>query len=239
MRPPDYPQIDVPLSVEVDAYLQGLLVPADPVLSAVLANCDAAGLPPHEVSALQAQFLSLMVRITRATRVLEIGTLGGYSAICMARELPVGGRLCTIEVDALCADTAAANFGIAGLLGRVELHRGAALSVLPNLRGPFDLIFIDADKPNNPAYLQWALALSRPGTVIIGDNVVRGGAILEADPADARVQGVRQYLTQLGAASCLRSTALQTVGEKGWDGFSVSVVSGPVPSWHRAEEAAL
>ncbi len=229
MRPLDYPQIDMRVSAAVDAHLERTLLPSDPRLSAALARSAAAGLPQQEVSALQAQFLALMVRLTGATRVLEIGTLGGYSAIGMARELPAGGQLHTIENDQHCADVAAANIEAAGLRDRIVLHRGPALSVLPMLEGPFDLVFIDADKPNNPAYLQWALALSRPGSVIVGDNVVRGGAILEPHSTDARVQGVQQFLALLAATPGLRNTVLQTVGEKGWDGFSLSVVAGPIP----------
>lgn len=227
MKQPDYSPIDLTLSVEVDTYLQGLLMPSVPCFSAVLTNCDAAGLPPHEVPALQAELLSLIVHITRATRVLEISALGGYSAICMARPLPVSGQFHTIKVDGRCAEPAAAKMGIARLLGKVALHRGEAVSVLPALDRSFDLPFIDADKPNNLAYLLWALALSEPGTVVNGSGMARSGAILESHPADARVQGARQYLTQLGTASKLRNTVLQTACKTGWEGFWMSVVRPP------------
>jgi predicted O-methyltransferase YrrM len=224
MRVPDYPLADADKWARVDDYFAGLLAPEDAGLKAALAANAAAGLPAHDVSAPQGKMLSLYVRMTGAQRVLEIGTLGGYSTIWMARALPEGGRVDTIEFSAHHADVAAANLETVGVADRVVLHRGAALDVLPTLQGPFDLIFIDADKPNNPNYLTWALKLSRPGTVIIGDNVVRGGAVADPASQDPNVIGVRAFLEMIAEDPRLDATAIQTVGEKGWDGFALAVV---------------
>lgn len=224
MRTPDYPAADQPQWAAVDDYFAGLLAPPDPALDAALAANAAAGMPAHDVSALQGRMLALLVRIAGARRVLEVGTLGGYSTIWMARALPEGGRLTTLEADPRHAATARANLARAGLAGWVEVLTGRALDLLPGLAGPFDLIFIDADKPSNPAYLDHALRLSRPGTVIIGDNVVRGGAVTDAGSADPNVRGVRQFLAMIAADPRLEATAIQTVGEKGWDGFVMAVV---------------
>jgi predicted O-methyltransferase YrrM len=164
-----------------------------------------------------------------ARSILEIGTLGAYSTIWLARALPVDGRLVTLEADPKHAEVARTNISRAGLNSLVELRVGPALDTLPMLqaegRGPFDLIFIDADKPNNPAYLSWALKLSRPGTVIIGDNVVRDGAVIDSGSDDPRVQGVRRFCEPLRDTSNVTSTAIQTVGSKGWDGFSIALVT--------------
>ena len=168
--------------------------------------------------------LALFVKMAKAHRVLEIGTLGGYSTIWMARALPEGGRITTIEANPHHAETARTNIARAALTHRVDLRVGAALAVLPSLTGPFDLIFIDADKPNNPAYLDWAMKLAQPGTVIIGDNVVRGGAVVEENSADPNVNGVRAFLKMISENPRLEATAIQTVGEKGWDGFVMAVV---------------
>ena len=224
MRVPDYPSADAERWAAVDDYFATLLAPSDSILDAALADNAAAGLPVHDVSALQGKMLALFVRMTGARRVLEIGTLGGYSTIWMARALPEGGSLLTIEADPRHAAVARHNIERAGLGSRVDLRCGAALDVLPSLSGPFDLVFIDADKPNNPGYLRWALALSRPGTVIIGDNVVRGGAVTDPSSCDPSVQGVRAFLTSMAAAPRLSATAIQTVGEKGWDGFALAIV---------------
>lgn len=224
MRVPDYPSADASQWARVDDYFAARLAPSDAGLDRALAANAAAGLPAHDVSAAQGKMLALFVRMIGARRVLEIGTLGGYSTIWMAQALPEGGQVETIEFSARHADVAAANLEAAGVADRVVLHRGAALAVLPTLQGPFDLIFIDADKPNNPNYLQHALALSRPGTVIIGDNVVRGGAVVDADSQDPNVIGVRTFLDMIAENPRLDATAIQTVGEKGWDGFALAVV---------------
>lgn len=226
MRTPDYPHADTPSWAAVDDYFAGLLAAQDAALGQALARNAVAGLPAHDVSALQGKFLALLVRLTGARRVLEIGTLGGYSTIWMARALPPGGCVTSIELDPQRADVAMENCRAAGCSDRVDLRLGAAVEVLPTLEAPFDLIFIDADKPNNPQYLDWALKLARPGSVIVADNVVRGGAVVDAGSADASVVGVRRFAQMLAADQRLDSTALQTVGEKGWDGFTLSIVKG-------------
>ena len=212
----------------VDNYLVTALIPTDPLLSQVLANNQHAGLPAIDVAANQGQFLALLVRMTGAKRILEIGTLGGYSTIWMARELPVDGELLTLEADAHHAAVARENLRLAGVNDRVAVLEGPALTSLEKLgdRPPFDLIFIDADKPNNPGYLRWALRYSRPGTVIVGDNVVRDGEVTNPDSEDDRVQGVRAFIDMMGSAPRLTVTALQTVGSKGWDGFTLAWVNG-------------
>lgn len=211
----------------VDNYLVETLIPNDPLLSQVLENNQRAGLPAIDVAANQGQFLALLVRMTGAKRILEIGTLGGYSTIWMARELPVDGELLTLEADAHHAAVARENFRLAGVDDRVAVLEGPALASLEKLgdRPPFDLIFIDADKPNNPNYLRWALRYSRPGTVIVGDNVVRDGEVTNPDSADDRVQGVREFIAMMGSDPRLTVTALQTVGSKGWDGFTLAWVN--------------
>ena len=211
----------------VDNYLVTALIPTDPLLSQVLANNQHAGLPAIDVAANQGQFLALLVRMTGAKRILEIGTLGGYSTIWMARELPVDGELLTLEADAHHAAVARENLRLAGVNDRVAVLEGPALTSLEKLgdRPPFDLIFIDADKPNNPGYLRWALRYSRPGTVIVGDNVVRDGEVTNPDSEDDRVQGVRAFIDMMGSDPRLTVTALQTVGSKGWDGFTLAWVN--------------
>jgi predicted O-methyltransferase YrrM len=212
----------------VDSYLVEKLVPSDPVLTATLQRNRAAGLPPHDVSAAQGKFLHLVTKMAGARRVLEIGTLGAYSTIWLARALPQGGRVVTLESDPHHAETARRNIEYAGLVSVVDLRVGAALGTLPTVQAdglnPFDLIFIDADKPNNPAYLEWALKLSRPGTVVIADNVVRDGAVVDATSSDAGIQGVRSFINMLAADARVSATALQTVGSKGWDGFVLALV---------------
>ncbi|HAT1622380.1 TPA: O-methyltransferase [Raoultella planticola] len=212
----------------VDSYLIDALIPHDPLLSQVLANNQRAGLPAFDVAANQGQFLALLVRMVRALRVLEIGTLGGYSTIWMARELPEDGELLTLEADPHHAAVARENLRLAGVDDRVVLREGPALETLESLgdRPPFDLIFIDADKPSNPDYLRWALRYSRPGTLIIGDNVVREGEVTHPHSADERVQGVRRFIEMMGSDPRLTVTALQTVGSKGWDGFTLAWVNG-------------
>ncbi|HHT5686466.1 TPA: O-methyltransferase [Raoultella ornithinolytica] len=204
------------------------LIPQDPLLSQVLANNQRAGLPAFDVAANQGQFLALLVRMVRAQRVLEIGTLGGYSTIWMARELPEDGELLTLEADPRHAAVARENLRLAGVDKQVTLREGPALQTLESLgdRPPFDLIFIDADKPSNPDYLRWALRYSRPGTLIIGDNVVRDGEVVNPRSEDDRVQGVRRFIEMMARDPRLTVTALQTVGSKGWDGFTLAWVNG-------------
>jgi predicted O-methyltransferase YrrM len=205
---------------EVDRYLAGLLVPSDAALEAAL----AAGVPAHEVSPPQGKLLELLARISGARSILELGTLAGYSSIWLARALPPGGRLTTLEVDAGRAALARANIERAGLGAVVEVLVGPALETLPTLEGPFDLVFIDADKANNAEYLAWAIRLSRPGTVIVADNVVRAGTVADAESDDPSVVGVRRFYERLAAEPRLSATAIQTVGSKGWDGFALAVV---------------
>lgn len=213
----------------MDEYLCGELLPADPVLDEVLAASDKAGLPAIAVSPAQGRMLHLFALMTGARRILEIGTLGGYSTIWLARALPADGRLVTLEFDPHHAEVAKANFARAGLADRIDLRVGKAIDSLPVLEaekaGPFDFIFIDADKPSNPDYLRWSLKLSRPGTIIVVDNVVRGGRVLDAASADANVTGVRRFLADVGANPGLTATAVQTVGAKGYDGFALLRVS--------------
>ncbi|HVY41684.1 MAG TPA: O-methyltransferase [Hyphomicrobiaceae bacterium] len=214
---------------DVDDYIgTHLLADADPIFEQVLRANAAGGLPAIDVSPAQGKFLSLMVMISGARRVLEIGTLGGYSTIWMARALPPDGRLISLEYSEQHAEVAKDNFARAGLLDRTEVRIGPALETLPKLAqegaGPFDLVFIDADKPNNANYLQWALKLSRPGTVIVLDNVVRDGRVVDGKSADSGVKGTRAAFEYLRREPRIAATALQTVGLKGWDGFVLGVV---------------
>ena len=217
----------------VDAYIGELLLPADPALEAALQSGSDAGLPPIAVTPTQGKLLQMLARLQDARTILELGTLGGYSTIWLARALAPGGRLITIEAEPSYAQVARANIARAGLADRTELIVGPGLEVLPRLAaagaGPFDLIFIDADKKNNPGYFEWSLELSRPGTLIVADNVVRDGAILDPDaydPAlgDQGVQGVRRFFEMLAAEPRVSATAIQTVGAKGYDGFALAVV---------------
>ena len=214
----------------VDSYFGDLLIARDEKLDAALAANQKAGLPAIDVSRLQGKFLELLVRISGARRILEIGTLGGYSTIWLARGLPEGGRIVTLEFDPHHAEVARANLEHAGVLDRVDLRVGRAIDTLPKLENtadsPFDLIFIDADKESYPEYLDWALRLSRVGTVIVADNVVREGKVVEADCDDERVQGVRRFTERLAAEPRLNATVLQNVGTKGYDGLALAVVVG-------------
>ena len=216
------------LWTEVDRYFCDLLSPADEKLDAALAANRQAGLPAIDVSRLQGKFPDLLVRVSGARRILEIGLLGGYSTIWMARALPEGGRIVSLEVNPRHAEVARANLLNAGVLDRVDIRVGRAIDTLPILEasgaGPFDLIFIDADKPSNADYLAWALKLSRPGTLIVTDNVVRDGKVVQAKSADADVQGVRRFTEMMAAEPRLSATVLQTVGVKGYDGFALAVV---------------
>lgn len=212
----------------VDDYLDDLLLPADPTMQSVLQACTAAGLPPISVSPSQGKLLNLLALGQRASRILEIGTLGGYSAIWLARALPPGGRLITLEAEPAHAHVARANLERAGLAAVADVRLGRAQDTLPQLVDagvePFDLVFIDADKPGYPAYLDWSLKLSRPGTMIIADNIVRDGAVADAASQDASVQGVRRFLELMSADRRITSTAIQTVGSKGYDGFALAIV---------------
>jgi predicted O-methyltransferase YrrM len=212
-----------PIWTTVDSYLESKLLPDDPVLTACLEASRAAGLPEIQVSPVQGRFLQLVAEVAGARNILEIGTLGGYSAICLARALPVDGKMITLEIDPKHAEVARANLERAGLGSKVEIRLGPALETLPKLesehRGPFDLIFLDADRTNNRAYLAWALRLSHPGTVIVVDNVVRHGEVADPTSQDPRIVGVRELIDAVSAESRLRATALQTVGRKSYDGF--------------------
>ena len=214
----------------VDSYFGDLLIARDEKLDTALAANQKAGLPAIDVSRLQGKFLELLVRISGARRILEIGTLGGYSTIWLARGLPEGGRIVTLEFDPHHAEVACANLEHAGVLDRVDLRVGRAIDTLPKLENtadsPFDLIFIDADKESYPEYLDWTLRLSRVGTVIVADNVVRDGRVVEADCDDERVQGVRRFTERLAAEPRLNATVLQNVGTKGYDGLALAVVVG-------------
>lgn len=220
--------MDEALWGRVDEYIVDKLVGEDAALSAALVANAAAGLPAMDVSAAQGKFLNLMIRITGARRVLELGTLGGYSTIWMAKALPADGRLVTLEYDPKHAQVARQNIDASGIGDRVTIQVGAAVDTLPVVAAqnpePFDFIFIDADKPSNPIYLDWAVKLSRPGTVIILDNVIREGKVLDAANTDLRVVGTRAAYDIVGNHPRLSATALQTVGAKGWDGFAIMVV---------------
>ena len=212
----------------VDDYIVDKLVEEDAVLSDALTANAAAGLRPIDVSAAQGKFLHLLVRMSGARRVLEVGTLGGYSTIWMAKTLPADGSIVTLEYEPHHADVARKNIERAGLSDRVTVRVGAAADTLPVLAAekpePFDFVFIDADKPSNTIYLDWAVKLSRPGTVIVLDNVVRDGQLVNGESRDANVLGSRGAFDLIAANSRLSATALQTVGAKGYDGFAVMIV---------------
>jgi predicted O-methyltransferase YrrM len=208
---------------DVDDHFTALLAPADEILTAALRDSDAAGLPPINVAPNQGKLLRLLAEIQGARRILEIGTLGGYSTIWLGRALPADGRLITLEYDPRHAEVARANLARAGLDEIAEVRVGPALESLPKLADenpePFDLVFIDADKVNNPHYVEWAVRLTRPGSVIVLDNVVRGGKVVDARSADANVKGARAGFDFVKTHPHLEATSLQTVGLKGWDGF--------------------
>lgn len=212
----------------VDNYIEDLLVPADQVLNQVLDTNLRAGLPAINVSPSQGKFLQILARSIRAKRILEVGTLGGYSTVWLARALPEGGRLITLEIDPNYAEVAKENVKQAGLSDIVDVRLGKAIELLPVLESeqnePFDFIFIDADKQNNPAYFQWALKLSQPGSLIIVDNVIRAGAVTDEDSADPQVQGVRSLNALMSKESRIVVTEIQTVGSKGYDGFAIALV---------------
>jgi len=216
----------------VDRYFNDLLIGPDEALDAALRDSAAAGLPNISVSANQGKLLHLLALVRGARHILEIGTLGGYSTIWLARALPRDGHLITLEADEKHANVARKNIERAGLGDRVELVLGRALETLPGIeanparqkRGPFDLVFIDADKTNTAEYFQWSLKLSRRGGLIITDNVVRSGGVIDPDSADASVQGVRRFNAMLAAEKRVTATAIQTVGSKGYDGFAIALV---------------
>jgi predicted O-methyltransferase YrrM len=212
----------------VDQYLSDLLQLSDSALEAALTASAAAGLPPISVTPTQGKLLHLLARTQQSRNILEIGTLGGYSTIWLARALPAGGRLITLESDPKHAEVARANIARAGLADVVELRTGRALETLPQIAveggGPFDLIFIDADKPATADYFAWALKLSRPGSLIIVDNVVRKGALVDAASEDPNVRGMRRFCEALAAEKRVSATVLQTVGSKGHDGLAIVLV---------------
>jgi predicted O-methyltransferase YrrM len=214
---------------DVDDYLDTVFSLRDEALQSGLARAEAAGLPAIQVTAAQGKFLHLLARMISARRILEIGTLGGYSTTWLARALPAGGQLVTLEVSPENADVARTNIAEAGLDEVVQIRIGAALDSLPEIESqqlaPFDLVFIDADKPNNPEYVRWALRLTRPGSVIVLDNVVRDGQVIDPN-GDPAVQGTRAALDLLGSDPRIDATAIQTVGNKGYDGFAIGLVVG-------------
>jgi predicted O-methyltransferase YrrM len=208
----------------VDQYFEGMLLPDDPVLEAAVKASVEAKLPPIAVSAVQGKLLHLIARAINARKILEIGTLGGYSTIWLGRALPAGGKLTTLELDPKHAAVARSNLARAGLSEKVELLLGPAIETLPQLTGPFDLFFIDADKPSNPDYFTWAMKLARPGSMIIVDNVVRKGAVVDANSADEDVRGVRRCVELMSKEPRFSATVLQSVGTKGYDGLVMGVV---------------
>jgi predicted O-methyltransferase YrrM len=213
----------------VDRLITDLLVPADPGLDTALTDSAAAGLPAISVSPNQGKLLHLLARSQGARSILEIGTLGGYSTIWLARALTEGGRLVTLEAEPRHAEVARSNIARVGLAGIVDIRLGRALETLPQLvaegLGPFDFVFIDADKVGTADYFAWSLKLTRPGSLIIVDNVVRKGAVINADSDDSNVQGVRRFYEMLAAEPRVSATAIQTVGSKGYDGFAIAVVN--------------
>ncbi|MGW4434830.1 O-methyltransferase [Streptomyces sp. NPDC004596] len=215
---------------DVDFYFSSHLAPEDDALQAALRDSEVAGLPHISVTATQGKFLQLLAEIQGARTILEIGTLGGYSTIWLARALPADGRLISLEYSAKHADVATRNIARAGLERIAEVRVGPALESLPKLAdenpAPFDLVFIDADKPNNPHYVEWALRLSRTGSLIVLDNVVRGGRVVDADSREPDIVGTREAIELIAAHPRLSGTAVQTVGSKGYDGFAVARVLG-------------
>ncbi|WP_300537618.1 O-methyltransferase [Sphingosinicella sp.] len=216
-------------SAEVDAWIADRLIGGDPALDKALARNAAEGLPAIDVSAAQGKLLHVLARSIGAWRILEVGTLGGYSTIWLARALPDHGVLVMLEIDPHHAEVARANLDAAGIGDKVEIRVGPAVETLSRMEteseGPFDLVFIDADKPNNVAYLKAALALARPGALIIVDNVVREGRVTDASSTDAAILGTRALFDVVAAEPRLTATAIQTVGAKGWDGFMIAVVN--------------
>ncbi|MGG1441539.1 O-methyltransferase [Brevibacillus laterosporus] len=213
---------------EVDQYFNSMLLPSDPILNEVLQANAKAGMPAIDVAPNQGKLLYLLAKIRGAKKILEIGTLGGYSSIWLARALPQDGQLISLEYEQSFAHIAEENVKKAGLAEKVSILVGPALETLPTLQEKgmtgFDMIFIDADKQNNPHYLQWALKLCNPGAIILGDNVVRDGEVIHPESEDDRIQGIRQFIDLLSSEPRIESTAIQTVGSKGYDGFVLGVV---------------
>lgn len=208
----------------VDEYVNGLLVQEDDALHEAAQASEAAGLPPIAVSPAHGKLLYLLARVQRATRILEIGTLGGYSTTWLARGLAPNGRVTTLELHPKHADVARSNLERAGVSDRVEIHVGRAIDTLPKLAPPFDLVFIDADKPSTPSYFEWALRLSRPGTLILVDNVVRRGALADPDTDDESARAMQRLNELVAAEPRVSATLIQTVGVKGYDGFMIALV---------------
>ena len=211
----------------VDDYIDSLFEPPDAALEEALRASDAAGLPQIQITANQGHCLQILARLTGARRILEIGTLGGYSTIWLARALAPGGRLTTLEVSPKHAEVARANLARAGVAEVVDVRVGAALDTLPQLEGPFDFTFIDADKVNTAEYFAWAVRLSRPGSVIVVDNVVREGTLADAASNDANVQAMRRFLEAAAKEPRATMTVLQTVGRKKYDGFAIALCTTP------------
>lgn len=215
---------------EVDQYFNSMLLPSDPILEGVLQANANAGMPAIDVAPNQGKFLYLLAKIRGAKKILEIGTLGGYSSIWLARALPEDGQLISLEYEQAFAQVAKENIKKAGLAEKVTILVGPALDTLPTLQEKgltgFDMIFIDADQQNNPHYLQWAIKLCNPGAIILGDNVVRNGEVIDPENGDDRIQGIRQFFDLLAAEPRIEATAIQTMGSKGYDGFALGVVKG-------------
>lgn len=220
--------MDNPNFGQVDQYISDLLLPPDPILDDTIKSIENAGLPPISVSANQGRLLQILVLLTKANRILELGTLGGYSTICMARAIPEQGRLISLELDPHCAEVAQTNINRAGLDAKVEIRVGKALDILPGIleanEGPFDLVFIDADKPPYAEYFDYAVKLSRPGTLIICDNVIREGKVLDPSCEDELVQGVQRFNKALAKDQRVAATIFQTIGAKEHDGMALAVV---------------
>ena len=216
--------------IDVEDWISELLVRPDDALVAARSTSDAEGLPAIEVPPTTGKLLHLLARIRGAREILEIGTLGGYSTIWLARALPAGGRLVSLELDDHNAEVAQRNVVAAGLGERVEIRVGPALETLERMvadgEGPFDLVFIDADKANNPGYFEWSLRVTRPGSLIVCDNVVRDGRVVDADSDDPSVRGIRTFMEMVAGEPRVEATAVQTVSSKGWDGFALALVVG-------------
>lgn len=214
---------------KTDRYISDLLAPEDAALQAVIASLEAAQIPQASVSANQGKMLQLLALLANACHILELGTLGGYSTIWLARALPEGGKLISLEYDPAHAEVARQNIRNAGLESKVEIRVGKALDLLPQLEAenlpPFDMVFIDADKPPYTEYFQFALRLARPGALIVADNVIRDGKVLDPDHPDEKVQGVRRFNEMLSKNPAVTATILQTVGAKEWDGMALAVVN--------------
>jgi predicted O-methyltransferase YrrM len=217
------------LWTEVERYVDGLLIPSDPVLEAAINACEAAELPPIAVTPGQGKLLYLLARMQKARRILEIGTLGGYSTIWLARALPEDGSVATLEMERKHCEVARANFAMAEITSQVDLREGRALDLLQEIAAegmdPFDMVFIDADKENTDAYFGWAMRLARTGAVIVVDNVVREGEVADAESSDPRVQGVRRFNEAVAAEPRVTATTIQTVGSKGYDGFTLALIT--------------